>query len=368
MSEVSEAPFIELREVVKAYDDNLILKSINLPIYRGEFLVLVGPSGCGKSTLLRCIAGLETITGGDLYIDGRLSNDVHPKDRDLAMVFQSYALYPHLKVSENLGFSLTVRKMGRDEIGERVREVAGRLGLAELLDRYPKQLSGGQRQRVAVGRAIVRQPQAFLFDEPLSNLDAALRSQMRVELRKLHRDLGTTMIYVTHDQVEAMTLADRIVVLNEGIIQQVGPPDELYRHPANRFVARFIGSPPMNFLAAKFDPSIATVSGEGFSLALPEAYRELADVSPEVLVGIRPLDLSLAGEGAGDLRAVVEVVEPLGGESYVHAKVGHIPLVAQVSAQEATALHPGREVGFRVAREDVHLFDRATEQAIRPGG
>jgi len=355
---MSEA-FIELRDVVKAYDDNVVLKTIDLSIRRGEFLVLVGPSGCGKSTLLRCIAGLETITRGDLLIDGRRCNDVHPKDRDLAMVFQSYALYPHLTVAQNLAFSLTVRKMSKGDIERRVAEAAERLGLSDLLDRLPKQLSGGQRQRVAVGRAIVRQPQAFLFDEPLSNLDAALRSQMRVELKKLHADMATTMIYVTHDQIEAMTLADRIVVLNEGIIQQVGTPAELYDKPANRFVAHFIGSPPMNFLPATCANGM--VRGEGFQLPLPA----MIDAAPEVIVGLRPPAMSLSGKG-NDLLAKVEVLEPLGSETYVHVRIGQTAAVAQVNASEAGSLDPGDAVIFRVAPSDLHLFDPQTGRAIRP--
>jgi ABC-type sugar transport system ATPase subunit len=356
-----EQAFIALSGVVKAYGDNTILKGIDLAIGRGEFLVLVGPSGCGKSTLLRCIAGLEEITAGTLHIDGRLCNNVHPKDRDLAMVFQSYALYPHLTVAQNLGFSLTVRKLPAAEITVRVAEVAERLGLTPLLDRYPKQMSGGQRQRVAVGRAIVRNPNAFLFDEPLSNLDAALRSQMRIELKKLHRDLAATMIYVTHDQVEAMTLADRIVVLNEGIIQQIGTPDQLYRTPINRFVAHFIGSPPMNFFPATAQNGRAV--GNGIDVPLPPLER-----TPEkLLIGVRPSALQLSG-AAGTLRGIVEVVEPVGGESYVHLQVGGRHTVAQIDSRAALGLPPGKELTFGVADGELHVFDAATEKAIWPVG
>ena len=358
--------FIQLKNVVKAYGDNVILKGVDLAIRRGEFLVLVGPSGCGKSTLLRCVAGLEQITSGDLLIGGRLSNDVHPKDRDLAMVFQSYALYPHLTVAQNLGFSLSVRKMPADEIKARVAEVAGRLGLAELLARYPKELSGGQRQRVAVGRAIVRQPNAFLFDEPLSNLDAALRSQMRLELKKLHRDLDATMIYVTHDQVEAMTLADRIVVLEGGVIQQIGTPNELYSRPANRFVAHFIGSPPMNFFSARVDVAQNTALADGLVLPLPSGLPATA-LSAEVVVGVRPGDLTLAPDGAGEITGVVEVVEPVGGVSYVHAAVGGQLVVAEIDANAALSLTIGQPLTLRVSPEDAHFFDPTTQQAIRPG-
>ncbi len=364
MTPESARPFIEIRRLVKAYGDNVILKGIDLDIAPGEFIVLVGPSGCGKSTLLRCIAGLEQISEGDLFIDGRRCNDVPPKDRDLAMVFQSYALYPHLTVAQNLAFSLTVRKLPKDEIKKRVDEAAQRLGLTALLDRLPKQMSGGQRQRVAVGRAIVRQPQAFLFDEPLSNLDAALRGQMRVELRKLHHDMHATMIYVTHDQVEAMTLADRIVVLEGGVARQIGTPAELYNTPADKFVAHFIGSPPMNFLPASFKENCA--SGMGFALPLPDAYGALDGEAREVFAGVRPMSLTLDGDGAGRVEATVEVVEPVGWEAYIHARCGEHPLVAQAPAAACANLQVGQTVAFRVDAGDVHLFDRATEKAIKP--
>ena len=352
---------IEVRGLHKRYGDVTVLEGIDLAIEPGEFLVLVGPSGCGKSTLLRCIAGLEDITEGELLIDGKRSNDVHPRDRDLAMVFQSYALYPHMTVAQNLGFSLTVRKMKREEIARRVQEAAGRLGLAHLLDRVPKQLSGGQRQRVAVGRAIVRQPRGFLFDEPLSNLDASLRGQMRVELRKLHEELGVTTIYVTHDQVEAMTLADRIALLEGGRLQQVGTPSELYERPDSRFVAGFIGSPSMNFLEATLDPSGPSARGEGFEIALPPAYEKLGE-KRNVTVGIRPTDLVL---GDGPCEAVVEVTERLGWESYVHVRIGKAGAVAQVESQVADALEAGSTVTFRVEPDAVHLFGEDGE-VIRP--
>jgi len=352
---------IEVRGLVKRYGDVTVLDGIDLAIEPGEFLVLVGPSGCGKSTLLRCIAGLEDITDGELIIDGKRSNDVHPRDRDLAMVFQSYALYPHMTVAQNMGFSLTVRRMKREEIAKRVEEAADRLGLTKLLDRYPKQLSGGQRQRVAVGRAIVRQPRGFLFDEPLSNLDAALRGQMRVELRKLHRELGVTMIYVTHDQVEAMTLADRIAILEGGKLLQLGTPSELFERPDCRFVAGFIGSPSMNFLEGTFDPSGPVVKGEGFEIALPAPYAELGE-RRDVTAGIRPTDLVLGGGGC---EAVVEVTERLGWESYVHVRIGGTEAVAQVESQAADTLSPGSQVTFRVEAGAVHLFDRDGE-VIRP--
>jgi multiple sugar transport system ATP-binding protein len=357
---------IALEDLVKSYGETEVLKGINLTIAPGEFLVLVGPSGCGKSTLLRCIAGLEEITSGSLLIDEVRCNDVHPKDRDLAMVFQSYALYPHMTVAENLAFSLTVRKYDEDEIERRVAEVAERLGLTPLLDRRSKQLSGGQRQRVAVGRAIVREPKAFLFDEPLSNLDAALRGKMRIELKKLHHDLGATMIYVTHDQVEAMTLADRIVVLEGGHVQQVGTPTELFERPANTFVAGFIGSPPMNFL----DASVVgprRLEGNGFELTLPQSFGAVK-LPEEVVAGVRPTGLVLAEDADASVRGTVEVVEPLGWESYVHLLVGQTKVVAQIPTDKARGLDHGDPIELGVAAEDVHVFDADSGRAIRPGG
>jgi ABC-type sugar transport system ATPase subunit len=306
--------------VEKRYGAVQVLHRVDLEVADGEFIVLVGPSGCGKSTLLRCIAGLEEITGGELRIDGRTVNDVAPKDRDVAMVFQSYALYPHMTVRENMSFALQLQK--HPETVTRVDDAAKMLGLSHLLDRFPRELSGGQRQRVAMGRAIVRRPKVFLFDEPLSNLDAALRNQVRVELRRQHAALRTTTVYVTHDQVEALTLADRIVVLNSGIVQQVGTPDELFFEPKNRFVAGFIGSPGMNFLE-KLE----------------------ADV-----VGVRPNDVTL---GDGPHEATIEVVEKLGFEAHVHLRLGEESLVARVEGNPPT----GRvRVGFRRA----YRFDRTT--------
>jgi multiple sugar transport system ATP-binding protein len=356
---------IRLENLVKKYDETTVLEGIDLDIRAGEFLVLVGPSGCGKSTLLRCIAGLEEITAGDLLIDGERCNDVHPKDRDLAMVFQSYALYPHMTVAENLGFSLSVRKIDDAEIDQRVRDVAARLGLTELLDRKSGQLSGGQRQRVAVGRAIVREPRAFLFDEPLSNLDAALRGDMRIELKKLHHDLQRTMIYVTHDQVEAMTLADRIVVLEGGHVQQVGSPTELFERPANKFVGGFIGSPPMNFLGGQFHKDEPRVTGAHFEFPLPDAYRSIDHAPGDVIVGVRPSSLSLS-DGEGALQATVEVIEPLGWESYVHLDVGGHEAIAQLPIEDAKRLSPGVDIELCAPRHEVHVFDAATEEAVRP--
>ena len=313
--------------VHKAYGDVQVLHRVDVDVNDGEFLVLVGPSGCGKSTLLRCIAGLETITGGTLRIGDRVVNDVAPRDRDVAMVFQSYALYPHMTVRENMGFALKLRKDPQAEIDKAVEDAAAVLELGPLLDRYPKEMSGGQRQRVAMGRAIVRRPQVFLFDEPLSNLDASLRAHMRVELKRLHQSLGTTMVYVTHDQVEAMTLADRIAVLNGGHLQQVGSPTELYDDPANRFVASFIGSPAMSFLEA---------------------------LEPDAVVGVRPHEVRVGGDivdGEGPVyEALVEVVETLGFESFVHLRIGAEPLVARVEgvppARGETRVQLGRVYRF----------------------
>ena len=364
-SEQSHPATIELRDLRKAYGATKVLRGIDLTIAAGEFLVLVGPSGCGKSTLLRCIAGLEQITSGDLVIDQRRCNDVHPRDRDLAMVFQSYALYPHMTVAENLAFSLTVRKYDRSEIDRRVADVAERLGITHLLERRSKQLSGGQRQRVAVGRAIVRNPRAFLFDEPLSNLDAALRARMRIELKKLHHQLGSTMIYVTHDQIEAMTLADRIVVLDKGVIQQVGTPTELYEQPSNIFVGGFIGSPPMNFFDCTGDN--AAVRGDSFALPLPAALAEHS-MPEKLVVGVRPTDLHLSEEAdlPGRIDAIVQVVEPLGNEAYVHLMVGDEKAVAQLPAELARPLTYGDAVTFGVDPDALHLFDADTTQVIRP--
>jgi ABC-type sugar transport system ATPase subunit len=329
---------VRFDKLQKAYGDVRIIRGVDLDVADGEFLVLVGPSGCGKSTMLRCVAGLEEITGGALSIGDRVVNDVAPRDRGVAMVFQSYALYPHMTVRENMAFGLKIRKAPVDEIESRIAGAAKLLDIESLLDRLPKQLSGGQRQRVAIGRAIVRQPDVFLFDEPLSNLDAALRTQMRVELKKLHRELGTTMVYVTHDQVEAMTLADRIAILRDGLLQQVGTPAEVYDTPANRFVASFIGSPSMNFLAA-----------------------DRFDVAPQgaVEVGIRPQHLERS-EPAGasvSLTATVEVIEPMGWEAYVHAHVGDETLVAHLRTEDLGPLEPGSTVQLWAPSERLHFFD-----------
>jgi multiple sugar transport system ATP-binding protein len=358
---------VTIDNVHKSYGEGAkrvdILKGVSCDLADGELLVLVGPSGCGKSTLLRMVAGLEDISAGTLSIGGRVVNDVKPADRDIAMVFQSYALYPHLTVQENIAFGLRLRKTPKDEEQRLVREAAGILGLDELLHRYPKELSGGQRQRVAMGRAIVRKPAVFLFDEPLSNLDAALRGRMRVEIKKLHRRLGVTMIYVTHDQVEAMTLADRIVVLKDGVVQQVGTPRELYDRPANRFVGGFIGTPEMNVfpgtLARDGGALSFAVKGGGRVALGPDVLSSPATEGAEALLGLRPADLTVA-EGPSALTGVLEVIEPLGWESLLHLGVAGQPLVVQTETERARRLQVGAEVPVAVDPARCHVFDART--------
>ena len=341
---------VSLRDLRKSYGSTEVLKGVDLEVEDGEYVVLVGPSGCGKSTLLRCIAGLEDITAGELAIGERVVNEVRPRDRDVAMVFQSYALYPHMTVRDNMGFALKVGGRSKAEIASAVEEVAEMLDLGHLLDRKPSQLSGGQRQRVAMGRAIVRRPAVFLFDEPLSNLDASLRHHMRVELKRLHRRLGTTVFHVTHDQVEALTLADRILVLEKGVVQQVGSPRALFDEPANTFVATFIGSPSMALLAAEGHGDHTTL--DGLDGALPIA------MDGPFTLGIRPTDVVL---GEGPLTGRVDVVESLGAEALVHLLLGEaIPLTASVP--EPCGLEPGQQVslGFGVT----HRFDRETGERL----
>ena len=346
---------VEIQNVKKMFGQMTILRDICLNIEDGEFVVLIGPSGCGKSTLLRIIAGLEELSGGDIRIRGRSMVDVSAKDRDIAMVFQNYALYPHMTVRENMSFALTLKKAPQSEITERVDNAAEILGITPLLDRYPRQLSGGQRQRVAMGRAIVRDPAVFLFDEPLSNLDAQLRVTMRTEIRRLHQRLGTTMIYVTHDQIEAMTMADRIVVMNGGNIEQVGTPLELYDRPANRFVAGFIGSPGMNFLEGriKIGARPTFVGKQGVELPLPAgALQDIGDGRP-VVYGIRPEHLAL--DPAGETMAEVSIVEPTGAETQIFANVGGHEILAL--ARERTQIKPGDRVRFSPVAAAAHLFD-----------
>jgi multiple sugar transport system ATP-binding protein len=345
-----------------------------LEVRDGEFLVLVGPSGCGKSTALRMIAGLEEITSGDLYIGDRRVNDVAPRDRDVAMVFQSYALYPHMTVADNLAFGLRLHKTPKTDVDRRVAQTAAMLGIASLLDRKPGQLSGGQRQRVALGRAIVREPQVFLMDEPLSNLDAKLRVQTRAELVALHHRLATTTIYVTHDQVEAMTMGERIAVLRDGMLQQVDVPQELYDHPANVFVAGFIGSPAMNFLSARIEQDDGQgqtrLRGTGFQVPLGDALSRRLDplTGRDVLVGVRPEHVNdvADADGAASARASVDVVEALGAEVYVHLKLEAGELVARFDPRRAP--HVGEMIDVRLSAESLHLFDPESGISLWNGG
>jgi multiple sugar transport system ATP-binding protein len=345
---------VDIRDVRKSFGDVEILHGVSVPIEDGQFVVLVGPSGCGKSTLLRLIAGLENITSGTISIGGRVVNAVHPKERDIAMVFQNYALYPHMTVAQNMGFSLMLRGASKAEIAKRVNSAADILALGNLLERYPRQLSGGQRQRVAMGRAIVRDPQVFLFDEPLSNLDAKLRVAMRTEIKELHQRLSTTTIYVTHDQIEAMTMADRIVVMHDGGVEQIGAPLELYDRPINRFVAGFIGSPAMNFIdgiIAADGSSVETPQGERLAIgAVPTASAGRA-----VVYGIRPEHLELAGDG---IPADVAVVEPTGSETQIVARHSCGEIVA--AFRERHQISPGERIHLRPRPQAAHLFDAQT--------
>jgi len=350
---------ISLRGVRKSYGLLEVLHGISIDISEGEFISLVGPSGCGKSTLLRMLAGLENVTAGDISIDGRIVNNLPPKARDIAMVFQSYALYPHMTVAQNMGFSLKVSRQNRKEIEDKVVKTADTLGLTHLLGRRPSQLSGGQRQRVAMGRAIVRDPSVFLFDEPLSNLDAQLRVQMRAEIKSLHQRLKTTMVYVTHDQVEAMTMSDRIVVMNDGNVEQVGAPLDLFDNPANLFVARFIGSPTMNLIEGKIRQHNGgyVFEGERISIQLPA----LVGVSgnQEVVLGIRPEQINLAEEaGWAKLEAIVDVIEPTGTETLLHLRVGAKPLLATI--KERLSVLPGSALKLGFDPRHVHLFDKSS--------
>ncbi|MEO5806535.1 sn-glycerol-3-phosphate ABC transporter ATP-binding protein UgpC [Devosia sp.] len=348
---------LELKQLHKSYGGVEVIKGVDISIDHGEFVVFVGPSGCGKSTLLRMIAGLEEISGGELSIGSRVVNAVEPRDRGIAMVFQSYALYPHMTVYENMGFSLKLAKTPKDVRDAKVREAARILQMEHLLERKPAQLSGGQRQRVAIGRAIVRQPEVFLFDEPLSNLDAALRVDMRMELSKLHQDLGATMIYVTHDQVEAMTLADKIVVLDAGKVQQIGAPIELYQRPANLFVAGFIGSPKMNLLSATVDaigPNTVAVSGKGVERVEVPADTTGLQPGDQITLGIRPQALVLRDQGS--LVGQVVLVERLGSETNVSVNLSSgVNFLAVLDGDKT--LQPGQQVSFGFEPQDAIAFD-----------
>ena len=355
---------IEIKNVRKVYDNGFVaIPDMNLEIHDKEFLVLVGPSGCAKSTTLRMIAGLEEITSGEMRINNRLINNLPPKDRNIAMVFQNYALYPHMDVRNNIAFSLKLAKLPKTEIERNVREAAEILGIEDLLNRKPRQLSGGQRQRVALGRALVRKPEVFLFDEPLSNLDAKLRVQMRVELKKLHQRLQTTIVYVTHDQVEAMTMGTRIVILKEGIIQQVGDPLTIYNHPTNKFIAGFIGSPAMNFIPCRTVErnSVLSLDCNDFVIPLADdrAQKVKASGKKEFTLGIRPEDISLKKDSeeknhGGLLRGQIVVIEPLGRECFVELKTSQYELTAIIDSSHACRLH--QEVELNINIDNIHLF------------
>jgi len=358
--------------VTKRFGDVVAVNDLSIEIKDKEFLVLVGPSGCGKSTALRLLAGLEDITSGNILIDGNIVNDVAPKDRDIAMVFQSYALYPHMSVYDNMAFGLKLRKYPKPEIKRRVEEAAKILGIEKLLDRKPRQLSGGQRQRVAVGRAIVREPKVFLFDEPLSNLDAKLRVQTRAEITKLHQRLQTTFIYVTHDQVEAMTMASRIAVINLGVLQQIDTPQNLYDNPRNLFVAGFIGSPAMNFFDATLrkDGNKIYVDTERFSVKVPEDRIEtyMPYVGKPVVFGIRPEDIhdpvyKSPGIISELVEGKIEVTELMGNEIFLYLKSGKTNFVARVDPRSTLKMGNTVQVSFNMAK--MHIFDKETEEAIR---
>ncbi len=363
---------VALRNLSKIYDGDIVaVHDVNIDIAHGEFVVLVGPSGCGKSTTLRMVAGLEEVTEGQIIIDGQVVNVVPPKDRDIAMVFQNYALYPHMTVYQNMAFGLKLRKFARDEIEGRVRDAAGILGITDLLERRPKELSGGQRQRVAVGRAIVRKPKVFLFDEPLSNLDAMLRVQMRAEISRLHAQIDATMIYVTHDQVEAMTMGDRIVVMKDGIVQQIDEPLQLYNWPQNRFVAGFIGNPGMNFFNGRIstNQSDDLVFEDGaIKLRLPARFREPLTkvIGEEIIVGIRPEHIrkpeTMREAEIETISANVEVVEPMGNDVFLYLSAGTSSFVARVEPDHIPDVQD--EVTLAVAVEKMHFFDQETESNL----
>ena len=368
---------VVLKDIYKEYVEGVpVVQEFNLEIQDKEFVVFLGPSGCGKTTTLKMIAGLEDITRGEIYIDGKLVNDAAPKDRDIAMVFQSYALYPHLSVFENMAFSLRARKFPQDEIKERVERTAELLKIREFLDRRPRFLSGGQRQRVALGRAIVRKPKVFLMDEPLSNLDAKLRVHMRFELNKIHRELEATIIYVTHDQIEALTLGDRLVLMKDGIVQQIGDPRTMYNRPANVFVAGFIGSPSMNFLDGKLDAENGSLwlDLDAFRLQVPPEAKNLDDyIDKNIIVGFRPEDISdkdragFASTG-NVMTARIDVIEPIGSEELLYVSAGKHTFVAEIqeisggTSEKRALVEKAIELAFNM--DKLHLFDPETENAI----
>jgi multiple sugar transport system ATP-binding protein len=359
---------IELRALAKAFESNVkVVNDVDLTIQDGEFLVLVGPSGCGKSTALRLIAGLEQADSGEIYIGDHLINNVPPKDRDIAMVFQNYALYPHMTVYDNMAFGLKLRKFKKNEIRERVEEAAQILEIVPLLKRKPKQLSGGQRQRVALGRAIVRKPAVFLFDEPLSNLDAKLRVQMRTEIKKLHQRLKVTMIYVTHDQVEAMTMGDRIAVMKDGIIQQVNTPLSLYDHPCNLFVAGFIGSPSMNFIHCLLMQNNGIIADEGnVKIKIPAEYTPKLKpfLNQKIIIGIRPEDISLSPgrQTTVDISVKLDVIEPMGNEAILYLTTGRTLLINR--SKVFADLKPGQSLKVYLDLKQAHFFNPQSDQVI----
>ncbi len=351
---------VRLRNIRKGFGETRVLEGIDITIADGSFVVVVGPSGCGKSTLLRLVAGLETADAGEILIGGQPVGHLEPGDRDVAMVFQNYALYPHLTVAENIGFGLSVRGRPKAEIAERVRRAAEALQIADLLDRRPRQLSGGQRQRVAMGRAVVRDPRVFLFDEPLSNLDAKLRVVMRSEIKRLHRQLGATSIYVTHDQVEAMTLGDRLVVMNNGVVEQEGAPLDIYTRPATAFVAAFIGSPPINLLAGRRgNDGGLLLAGDG---AAPIMLPHAGALPERAQVGIRPEHLLPCAESEAEIRLVADLVEAQGAETIVHGLAGDLRLTARLGGE--TRISEGEAIPLRVQPGSLHLFDAGTGRRL----
>ena len=357
---------VTLRNIIKIYGEFVAIKGVDIDIEDGTFVVLVGPSGCGKSTLLRMIAGLETISHGDLKIGGKLVNDLPSRDRGIAMVFQSYALYPHMSVADNLGFGLKISGVDKSEIERRRGEAASMLGLDPYMDRRPSQLSGGQRQRVAIGRAMVRQPDVFLFDEPLSNLDAKLRNQTRIEIKRLQRQLGATVIFVTHDQVEAMTLADKIVVLQDGLVAQIGSPLEVFERPRNQFVAGFMGAPSMNFIPARIGPD-NTLEAGGTTVPVPTGRFDLPAAGTPVVLGIRPEDIVPQGHGTrpdlgADFSARVSFAEMLGNESLLFADLGGTEVVARM--QHPRPVEPDETIQFRIDGTRVHVFDKESQVSL----
>ena len=361
---------LSFKNLVKAYGKTQVVHKVNLEVRDKEFLVLVGPSGCGKSTILRMIAGLEEISAGSIFIGDRKVNDLAPKDRKVAMVFQNYALYPHMNVFANMSFGLKLKKTPKEEINTRVGEVAAILGLTDLLERKPHELSGGQRQRVAMGRAMVRKPAIFLFDEPLSNLDAKLRIQMRAEIKMLHQRVNSTIVYVTHDQVEAMTLADRIVVLKDGYIEQVGSPLELYQKPANTFVAGFIGTPPMNLMECRIKKTEAGLGlkfNDKLTIPIPETNGTRVEDGRNAVMGLRTEHITLADESQNIPKewvfdALVDVVEPLGSETHIHASIQGVPMVAKCDGSRI--VKSGDHLNLALNLDKIHIFDAETTKAL----